>query len=322
MRLAVTLCLLFIVLGVSSNALFSWFKNEKIREVKRKVPVVFDLTRFRERGAIYDVDQDFRGRIYIPDLSHDSIIVLDHSLNYLLTIKNIPTPHSVAFDSEGFLYVATHRSGRVLKFDKNYKEVKNWDYSLRREHKMIAPVVIRTDSKGNVYIGDWLAYQVIKVTSRGEYILTFEAGKIKERGEFKPHGIAINKDMVLVADRGVGSIQTFTHDGEQLGAWYSSSKQFDPLSVRFLGPDLLMVPNYKNGSFHIFSISGKELEILAVNGDSPGKILSPTNFVTDKHGYIYVSELNGDRIQLLDYQSIIARHNGRVTENNNYKKGK
>lgn len=300
MRL-ITSMVLFLAVFFFEGALMAQTEETKI----------FDLSTISPRGAAYDID--WKGqKVYVPQLANKVVVVLDADLKLLSVWKDIPSPHGVSVAEDGTVYIGTHRSGRIKKFDGEGKEIPDWDSQLVSEERMKAPVAVTVGPDQNLYVCDWILQRVIETSTDGRFIRVFDDSEIKSRNHFQPHGVALDtlNKRIYVADRGSdggsGVIQVFSMDGGYLGHWPRPTADFDPLSIRSLGEQMYIAPSYSDGGLYIFDDQGGLLEKIDAYGDGPGKFKHATNSVLDDKGFLYVAELDGNRIQKVDFRSIIA----------------
>ena len=253
-------------------------------------------------NSVYDIDMDPEEKLYIPDFRNDRVIVLNSDMEEIFSINGVPSPHGIAVDNKGYLYVATYRNGRVLKFNPQGQKVDGWG----KELKLKAPVAVDTDGADNVVIADYGSGAVIKASEDGEYLMEFNANRIKETGEFLPHGVnADSGEYIYVADRGKAkSIHVFRPDGTHAGTWERLKADIDPLAVKSLAPNVFMVPDYTSGKIYLLDAQGKYITELGSLGDKPGQFLYVTNLASDGKGTIYVVEQDGNRVQMIDLSGI------------------
>jgi DNA-binding beta-propeller fold protein YncE len=266
----------------------------------------FDLGTLRPEGAVYDINID-QERVFVPDITNKQVLVLDrHQMKLLTTIKDIPTPHGVAIDPvQNDIYISTHRSGRVHKFNKELKEIPDWDAPFKS--KVQTPVAVEVDDKQDVYIADWEGAQILKVNAKGEHILNFDVAEIQKKGRLYPHSITVKEQKVFVTDRGNGIVHVFNREGKYLSSWNKPVGNFDPFTARFITPEIIIVPTYNDGFFYVYDVEGRLIGTEKVLGREPGKFQHATSLVADKDGFIYVSEL-GNRVQKLDFKPFIKRY--------------
>jgi DNA-binding beta-propeller fold protein YncE len=295
--LTFTVCFVLALFGGADTMV----SEESIKVVDIKYIGAEKLVKSRD-NSVYDIDMGPEEKLYIPDFRNDRIIVLNSDLEEVFSVNDIPSPHGVALDNEGYLYVVTYKRGKVLKFDPKGKKVRGWG----KELKLKAPVSVDIDEANNVIIADYGRGSVVKASEDGEYLMEFNVDRIKETGEFLPHSVnADSGEYVYVADRGKAkSIQVFRHDGTHEGTWERLKDDIDPLAVRSLAPDVFMVPDYTSSKIYLLDSQGKYITELGSLGDKPGQFLYVTNLTSDDKGTIYVVEQDGNRVQKLDISGI------------------
>lgn len=280
--------------------------------------MAFDLGLIRRGAAVYDIGLGEDNRVLIPDFTQNKVIILDRDLKKILKTLEVPTPHAAIEDSKGFLYVGTHRSGRIKKFDRQYQEIIDWDREVFNTKTIMAPVAL-ADGPAALYVCDWILQRVVRINHHGELLSAFE-GLIKAKTRFQPHGLTVDvkRQRVYVADRGCdggnGAIHSFTLEGRYQATWPKPSADFDPLTVRALTANLMIVPNYTDGAFYIFDDNGRLLEKLDVVGSEAGQLNHAASVISDGKRYIYAPELKGDRIQRIDFKSVIDRLESRAND--------
>lgn len=246
-------------------------------------------------NAVYDIALAPTGGIAVAEYRRNRITFFDSDGRILRSMDNIPSPHGLAFDSRGFLYVATHRHGRVFKFAPSGEEVVRWDQPLLDEGCLAQPVAVAVDGKDNVYIADYALKTVIQVSSEGRRLLSLQTAGLPG---FLPHDVGAQGEKIYVADRGNGrTIHIFSSDGKWVSSWITPEEGFDPLSVCFLEGQQAAVANYRDGLFHVFDKSGRPQAVLGRAGRLPGEFLSVMDCVVDRDGNLYTAEEGGNRIQ-------------------------
>jgi len=312
------LCLIFIV------GIFNLISFKKVHKMSHK-EAIYDNVKVKyinvdsllkdSKHSVYDIDVSVDRQIYVADYRNNKIAVFDEDLNKRFNIENVSSPHGLTLDNKGCLYVGTFRSGRVRKFDPSGSEIKDWDLQLVKEKRIRLPLSLDVDTDNNVFIADYGLKTVIKVSSNGSYISSLDISAITKKGEFLPHCVITDKKKyVYVADRGKAkTIQIFTLDGKYVGMWHYAKRGFDPTAVRFLTPELVLIPNFTDSRLYLFDISGKYLTALGAYGDKPGEFLRSTNLISNDQGYVYVVEEESNRVQKIDFSKVIASY-GKVAE--------
>lgn len=267
-----------------------------------------DLTTLRPSGGVFDLYL-YQNKLAIADLSNNQVIILDRNLMLVKTIQ-VKSPHAAVFDSKGFLYVATARYNRILKFNSQYQEVEGWDKSLRDQKALNMPVALDVGESDSIYVTNWEPEGIIHVDAKGKLLHTFSStGTVKIR----PHGISFSSkhQRVFVADRvyegGAGTIHVFSTEGIYLSSWSKPKAEFDPLNIRPISDDLWFVPDYFDGKIYIFDISGRVIEKLELAGVEPGRFQRATSVAIDNEGFAYITELNGNRVQKIDFKPVLQK---------------
>jgi DNA-binding beta-propeller fold protein YncE len=235
-------------------------------------------------------------RLYVGNYRHGEILVFDGSLRLIRTMLGIASPHGLAVDSAGHLYVATYRDGHVLKIDPAGDEIAGWDDALVAGDHLSEPVSVAIDADGAVWIADYATYQVIRADAHGHHELTVSGGGA---GRMLPHCVAVRGEAVYVANRQAHLIDSFARDGRPIGRIpLPGGADADPLAARFVAGGIL-VPDYNTGALRLVDADGRHLADIATLGEEPGQCLYVTNAAPGPDHDIFVCEQDGNRIQRL-----------------------
>lgn len=173
-------------------------------------------------------DSNLGGRGIVMDpINKDSIFVANYSLSCIEVYdlkgnkkfkwgqqgngnNQFNRPNSIAFDSQGFLYVADTENHRIMKFTCYGAYVHQWGNFGKRKNEFIYPLGISTDPNNNVFVTDGTG-KIKKFDSDGNFITSF--GKLgMADGQFNvPSGIDTqNGKYIYIADRYNQRIQIFS----------------------------------------------------------------------------------------------------------------
>ena len=97
------------------------------------------------------------------------------------------TPHSIAFDSVGNMYVTDSANDRVQKFTSNGTFITKWGSHGTAVGQFLGPEGIGVDSQGNVYVADTGNSRIQKFTSNGTVITKWGSLGTAD-GQFSSHG--------------------------------------------------------------------------------------------------------------------------------------
>jgi sugar lactone lactonase YvrE len=197
-------------------------------------------------------------------------------------------------DREGHIWTTDNGNHVLRKFTREGKLLQ----TLGTENKPAggkegfrAPDDLVFDSQGNMYVADSGNGRIVKLDAGGTYLLEW-GKKGKAPGQFATaHGLAIDKqDRIYVADRGNKRVQLFSAEGKHLADWSGFGNPFGLLVV---GETLLATEGDIHKIFHL-DASGK---ITASWGD-PQSLLLPHFLAVNSQGQLFVTEVNGKRVQL------------------------
>ena len=183
--------------------------------------------------------------------------------------------------------------------DKDYRTIK------QAAGPFNSPTDIAMDQQGNIYVSDGYGNsRVHKFSKEGELLRSWgEPGR--EPGQFNlPHGIAIDRGIVYVADRENSRIQLFDLEGRFLEQW-SANRPTDVciydrnLYVTELGyrtGSRLISTSPRDGVMHgrvsVLSLNGEVLSHLGgEEGCAPGSFFAPHTVAVDTKGDLYVGEV-------------------------------
>jgi DNA-binding beta-propeller fold protein YncE len=114
------------------------------------------------------------------------------------------------------------------------------------------------------------------------------------RGINLPHTVVLDaKGRVIVGDRENNRIQIFDADGKFLTQWKEGGAPYG----LFLAGERLFVADGVANWVKVLGPDGKALGRFGEKGTAPGQFQLPHMLCVDSHGDVYVTEINGKRIQ-------------------------
>jgi sugar lactone lactonase YvrE len=197
-------------------------------------------------------------------------------LDYVAVANPLPVPDAaamgassdVAFDSKGHLYVLSRGTQPLTEFDENGKFIRSFGEGLfTRSHG------IRIDKDGNIWATDVGAHTVMKLSPKGDVLLTLGTkGKAGEWNEAAGLRLFNEPNDIVFGNNG----DLFITQGHTPGAGKG-----DPRVLKF----------DKNGNF-IKTWGGK--------GTEPGKFDVAHGIAIDAKGLLWVTDRENQRIQIFD----------------------
>jgi sugar lactone lactonase YvrE len=198
------------------------------------------------------------------------------ALDYIAVADPLPVPaginmgasSSVAFDAKGHLFVLSRGAQAITEFDENGKFIRAFGEGLfTRSHGL------RIDKDGNIWTTDVGAHTVMKLSPKGEVLLTLGTkGKAGEWNEAAGTRLFNEPNDIVFAPNG----DFFVSQGHSPGPGKG-----DPRVLKF----------DKNGNF-IKTWGGK--------GTEPGKFDVAHGMAMDAKGLLWVTDRENQRIQIFD----------------------
>ena len=181
---------------------------------------------------------------------------------------NMGASSSVTFDSKGHLYVLSRGAQPITEFDENGKFIRSFgDGLFTRSHG------VRIDKDGNIWATDVGAHTVMKLSPKGEVLLTLGTkGKAGDWNEAAQSRLFNEPNDIAIAPNG----DLFITQGHSPGPGKG-----DPRVLKF----------DKNGNF-IKTWGGK--------GTEPGKFDVAHGIAIDAKGLLWVTDRENQRIQIFD----------------------
>jgi DNA-binding beta-propeller fold protein YncE len=250
-----------------------------------------------ELGAFSAVDIDAQDNIYVLHRGEPPIVVFDAEEKFLRGFGQglFKVPHGLRIDREGNVWTTDNGNHVLRKFSPAGRLLR----TLGTEGKPAAgadgfraPDDVVFDSQGHMYVADSGNGRIVKLSPDGAYMAEW-GKKGKDAGQFATaHGLAIDKnDRIYVADRGNQRVQVFDTAGQPLAQWGGFGNPFGLLVV---GNELLATEGDIHKIFHLDLATGK---VTRSWGD-PQSLLLPHFMAVNSKGVLFVTEVNGQRVQM------------------------
>jgi len=250
-----------------------------------------------ELGAVSAVAVDAADQIYVLHRGNPPILAFDAELDYVRGWGTgmFKVPHGLRIDPQGHVWTTDNGNHVLRKFSPDGELL----LTLGTEGKPQAgadgfrsPDDLVFDSQGNIFVADAGNGRIVKLDASGKFLMAF-GKKGKGPGEFATaHSLAIDsEDHIYVGDRGNQRVQVFTSSGEHLADWTGLG---NPFGLIFFGDELIAA----EGDKHVLGRFNRDGKLLGTWG-SPETLKLPHLMATNSRGVLFVSEVNGQRVQLL-----------------------
>lgn len=252
-------------------------------------------------AAVSAVAVDQNGEVYVFQRAPRPVLVFGRDGKYLRSWGEgmFTSPHGCRFDPQGNLWLTDNADHRVMKFTPDGKLLATFGVKGQPgedERHFNKPADVAFAPNGDVYVADGYGNsRVVRFSRDGKYLGTW--GKPgRGEGEFHlVHSVAIDRrGRVYVADRENDRIQVFTAEGKFQAQWKDVGRPFG----LWMTPDQrLFVADGRDNTVSIYDLEGKRLARWGGTGDAPGQMNLAHLITVDDQGAVYVTEINGKRVQ-------------------------
>ncbi len=212
-------------------------------------------------------------------------------------------PRALAINSTGAVYVSDVLNYRIQVFNSDGKFLFKWGSQGSDDGEFMGPVTMAINSTGHVYVADTYNHRIQVFDKTGNFL--FKWGTIGSGdGEFQlPTGMAINatNDLVFVADNYNRRIQVFSQVGVYQYQWNIPGEAnidcFTTLTV-LPSPLSIFVLDAGYGSVTQYTLAGTPIITWSPTIYSPGHINNPTSIAINASGYLYLTSMRTNRVQV------------------------
>jgi DNA-binding beta-propeller fold protein YncE len=251
-----------------------------------------------ELGAVSSVAIGNDDEIYILQRGEVPLLAFDKDGKYLRGWGQglFKVPHGLRVDREGNIWTTDNGNHVLRKFDRQghlLGTIGTEGKAGGGETGFKSPDDLVIDRAGNFYVADAGNGRIVKLSPEGKFVTAW-GKKGKAEGEFATaHGLAIDgNDRIYVADRGNKRVQIFDSSGKHVATWSFGG---NPFGLIVVGDELIATDGDVHKIYHL-DPSGKTV---ASWGD-PKSLLLPHLMDRDSRGRLYVSEVNGKRVQIFE----------------------
>ncbi len=214
------------------------------------------------------------------------------------------SPHDVALDPQGNMYLADTLNNRVQKLSTDGEATAQWGNTGQKPGEFRSPRGLTIDGEGQMFVSDTLNHRIQKLSAEGQPLRQWgEQGS--KPGQFRsPGGVAVNSDgEIFVADTGNHRIQKLSANGELLNIWGSSGGEPGefraPTGIAVDHEGWIYVTDSGNHRVQKLSAEGEPTQQWGEEGSEPGQFRNPSGIALDRSGRIYVVDTWNNRVQEL-----------------------
>ena len=239
------------------------------------------------------------GEIFIFHRGQRPIIAMDHSGKFLRSFgEGTKSAHGLRCDSADNIWATDVVNHTVTKFAPDGKVLMMLgEKGVEGEDQthFNKPTDVAFAPNGDFFVSDGYGNsRVVKFDKGGKYLLAW-GKKGTGEGEFNtPHAVRLDsKGNLFVGDRENDRVQVF----DQNGKFIRTFGGFAPFGLFITADDSLFVADGRAHKVMKMTLEGKILETIGKMGPEPGHFFLPHGITVDKDGAIYVTEINGKRVQ-------------------------
>ena len=217
--------------------------------------------------------------------------------------KFFKLPRAIAFDKDGFYFVADESDLKVKKYDPLGRLLGSWGDAGREFRSLKQPSGLAIDGQGFLYVTDAEAACVLKYSKEGKFVSKWGKRGAKPDELMTPLGIAIDRSGdVYVADSGNNRIVKYSTGGVAKKAWgkqgMGRGEFLFPTAVAVSSQNEIIVAD----RVHIqrFTPDGDVVAAWGKGGAGDGELNRPLGLAVDPQNYIYVADSGNNRVQKFD----------------------
>jgi hypothetical protein len=212
------------------------------------------------------------------------------------------SPHGVAVDASGDVYVSDLLNARVEKFDSSGNFLTEWGSAGSGDGQFDLPLGLAVDPSGDVYVADVLNDRIEEFDSNGGFLRKWGSSGSGD-GQFNhPFGVAVDgSGNVYVTDQQNNRVEKFDSTGVFLAKWGSAGSgdgQFAlPIGIAVDQSGSVYVADNNNHRVEKFDSNGTFLTQWGTFGTGNGQFEYPWLLTVDSAGNVYVPDSSNGRVE-------------------------
>jgi DNA-binding beta-propeller fold protein YncE len=266
----------------------------------RPDPDFFQIPDDLELAAVAGVAFTDDGEIIVTHRGAQPVLVFDSAGRLLrrFGFGLFPGAHGTRVAPDGTLWITDMRVHTVHQFSPQGAVLRMLGESKVKgddERHFNRPTDVAFGGDGSFFVSDGYGNtRVVKFDREGRFVRAWGSPG-KGPGQFHlPHGIILDRDGLLhVADRENDRIQVFDQDGNYRREYGG----FAPFGLFLAANGLLYVADGRAHEVLVMTLTGEILSRFGKEGAGPGEFRLPHGIGLGPDGALYVTEIEGRRIQ-------------------------
>ncbi len=266
----------------------------------RVVPDFPQLPKGIRLAGVSGVATDSKGNVLVFHRGAEPLLVFEPSGKFVRAFGKglFKSAHGLRVDKDDNIWTTDNADHIVIKFDHEGKVLMTLGergVAGEDERHFNKPADIAFGDNGDFFIADGYGNsRVVKFDKNAKFLLAW-GKKGKGESEFNiPHAVRIDsKGLLYVGDRENDRVQVF----DQNGKFIRQFGGFAPFGLFITKEDELLVADGRANKVHRVTLEGKVLETWGNRGPEAGNFFLPHGITLAADGAVYVTEIDGKRIQ-------------------------
>ncbi len=246
------------------------------------------------------------GGVFSPANAEDPPVYVSQFGTFGTSNGQFNSPHGIAIDSSGNIFVVDHKNSRIQKFSSAGTYISQFGSYGTGNGQFNWPVAVAIDRSGNIWVTDYNNHRIQKFSSSGTYISQFGSYGTGNGQLNLPSGIVFDSSgNIYVTEFANHRVQKFDSNGTYLSQFGSyartgNGKFYLPLGIAIDSSGNIWVADHGNSRIQKFDSNGTYLSQIGTLGSGNGQFNYSVFIAIDSSGNIWVTDKNNHRVQKFD----------------------
>jgi DNA-binding beta-propeller fold protein YncE len=251
-------------------------------------------------AGVSGVATDSKGLVVVLHRGAEPVLVFEPSGKFVRSFGAglFKSAHGLRIDRDDNVWATDNADHLVFKFDhagKLLMTLGERGVAAEDQRHFNKPADVAFGDNGTFFVADGYGNsRVVKFDRDGKFLLAW-GKKGKGQGEFViPHAVRLDsKGQLYVADRENDRVQVFDQNGKFLRQFGG----FAPFGMFITPADEMFATDGRAHHAHRLTLDGQIVETWGKRGPEPGNFFLPHGITVAADGAVYVTEVDGKRIQ-------------------------